>query len=162
MSDLDFSAGMSAENQELWRLAEQGAEPLAERLVPELVGWIEELKNGESMDAVSEWLRQMFFAALDEAWAQGPDGVIDDQLVLARPWGFDVADIAVPTRIMAAREDKEVPASHGRWLAAHVPGAVHIEMPGGHLGPQDDEEESLMGWLASGDEPRPWRHAARR
>jgi hypothetical protein len=49
---------------------------------------------------------------MDEASAQGAGGTIDDLLVLLRPWGFDVADIAVPARLMAARDDRGVPLSH--------------------------------------------------
>ena len=50
------------------------------------------------------------------------------------PWGFDLAEIQVPTMVWQGSEDLMVPFDHGRWLAAHLPGAsVHLEMGEGHL-----------------------------
>jgi pimeloyl-ACP methyl ester carboxylesterase len=111
------------------------------------------MKRSAPADGESEWADRMFLEALDEAWAQGPGGIIDDYLALTRLWGFDVADVAVPTWIMVARDDEEIPVSHGRWLAGAIPGAAFVEMPGGHFDDQRDEEQSMMAWLATGDDP---------
>ena len=150
MADLDFFAGMSPAEQESWRLAEQGADLLAARLMRDIAATVEALKAGVPMPGIGDWDRRMLIETLDEASAQGPGGTIDELSALLRPWGFDVADIAVPTRLMAAREDQAVPLSHGQWLARHIEGAVLEEVPGGHFGPRDEEEESLMAWLATG------------
>jgi len=150
VADLDFFAGMSPEEQQSWRLAEQGDEKLAARLIPDIAALAAALKAGVPMPGIGDWDRQMLIETMDEASAQGPSGTIDDLLALLHPWGFDVADIAVPTRLMAAREDLGVPIRHGQWLAGHITGAVLVQVPGGHFGPRDEEEESLMAWLATG------------
>jgi hypothetical protein len=55
----------------------------------------------------------MLVEAFREAVSAGPAGYVDDWLALVRPWGFSVDDIDTPTRIMLARDDTGVPASHG-------------------------------------------------
>jgi pimeloyl-ACP methyl ester carboxylesterase len=150
-ADLDFFAGMSPEDQEAWHLAEQSADKLAARLLSDIAALVATLKAGVPMPDIGDWDRQMLIEALGEASAQGAGGTIDELLAMLHPWGFDVADVAVPTRLMAAREDQAVPLSHGQWLARHISGAVLEEVPGGHFGPRNEEEESLMAWLATGD-----------
>jgi pimeloyl-ACP methyl ester carboxylesterase len=65
---------------------------------------------------------------------QVPDAWIDDDLAFTRDWGFDLADIAVPTYVWQGSEDLMVPFHHGQWLAANLPGAVaHLEPGEGHF-----------------------------
>jgi pimeloyl-ACP methyl ester carboxylesterase len=64
------------------------------------------------------------------------------------PWGFDVADVHCETTVLVARDDTSVPPAHGRWLVEHLPLAEELMADGGHFGPQDEEEEELLGWLA--------------
>ncbi|MFF5056769.1 alpha/beta fold hydrolase [Micromonospora sp. NPDC000663] len=52
----------------------------------------------------------------------GIRGWWDDNGTQLRPWGFDVADIAVPVLLMYGRRDVFVPSGHGGWLARHIPG----------------------------------------
>jgi len=69
-----------------------------------------------------------------EALRTGVDGWVDDDLAFAAPWGFTLAEIAVPTFVWQGSEDLMVPFAHGQWLAAHVPGATaHLERGEGHL-----------------------------
>jgi pimeloyl-ACP methyl ester carboxylesterase len=151
VADLDFFAGMSPEDQEAWHLAEQSADTLAARLLSDIATLVQALKAGVPMPGMGDWDRQMLIDALGAASAQGAGGTIDELLAMVRPWGFDVADIPVPTRLMVAREDRAVPLSHGRWLAGHISGAVLEEVPGGHFGPRDEEEAALIAWLAAPD-----------
>ncbi len=80
-------------------------------------------------------------------------GWADDMLAILQPWGFDVSEIGVPTRVIYGPTDVLVPVQHGEWLAANVPGAeVVVEEELGHMGDPDLVLERI-GWLV-GDEPR--------
>src|SRR5438034_4816892 len=82
-----------------------------------------------------------------EALSAGVFGWADDMLAFVRPWGFDIADIWVPTRVIYGVTDVLVPVQHGEWLAANVPGAeVVVERELGHMGDPDLLSERL-GWL---------------
>jgi pimeloyl-ACP methyl ester carboxylesterase len=86
-------------------------------------------------------------AHIANALAPGADGWIDDLLVFVKPWGFDVAEIRVPVLVSYGRTDVLVPAAHGDWLAAHVPGAeVEASDEAGHMG-DDDALERQYAWL---------------
>jgi pimeloyl-ACP methyl ester carboxylesterase len=71
---------------------------------------------------------------VSEAFRTGVWGWADDDLCFIAPWGFDVAEIRVPTRVIYGLTDVLVPAQHGEWLARHVPNAeVVAEEALGHL-----------------------------
>ena len=77
-----------------------------------------------------EVIREM----VTEAFRNGVWGIVDDMLCATKPWGFDVAEIRVPTRIKYGLSDVLVPRQHGEWLARNVPNAeVVIDEEGGHL-----------------------------
>ncbi|MGH9299688.1 MAG: alpha/beta fold hydrolase, partial [Acidimicrobiales bacterium] len=67
-----------------------------------------------------------------------------DMTLFARPWGFDLTEIAVPVDFWQGDADRNVPASHARLQAAKVPGSTLHEFPGeGHLLCIDRLEEIL-------------------
>jgi pimeloyl-ACP methyl ester carboxylesterase len=83
--------------------------------------------------------------------APGVDGWVDDGIAFTRPWGFDVADIHVPTVLTYGRTDALVPPAHGDWLVAHIPGAeAWVDEDSGHMG-DDAQVERELGWLAQRD-----------
>jgi pimeloyl-ACP methyl ester carboxylesterase len=41
--------------------------------------------------------------------------------------------LGVPALIIQRRQDRITPPCHGRYLAAHLPGARYFEQPGDHL-----------------------------
>jgi pimeloyl-ACP methyl ester carboxylesterase len=55
------------------------------------------------------------------AGAAGPDGLIDDDVAFAKPWGFDVSKITVPVLLVQGGEDRLIPPSHADWLIRAIP-----------------------------------------
>jgi pimeloyl-ACP methyl ester carboxylesterase len=65
-----------------------------------------------------------------------------DFALAARPWGFRLEDVAVPTFLWQGDDDRNVPLAHARAMAAALPGAVlHVIPGGGHLASVDHLEE---------------------
>ncbi|MEV6071832.1 alpha/beta hydrolase [Nocardia sp. NPDC052001] len=69
------------------------------------------------------------------AFVPGTKGTAADFVrVFAREWGFDPADIVVPTAVWHGDSDANVPTGDGRRLAATIPGAqFHLVEGVGHL-----------------------------
>ena len=84
---------------------------------------------------------------MTSALAPGVDGWVDDMLAFVRPWGFDPRSITVPVYLSYGRADTLVPAAHGDWLAAAIPGAMAVVTDAGHLG-EDESVETELAWLA--------------
>ena len=87
-----------------------------------------------------------------EAFRQGTTGYVDDWAAHFQPLGFDLDDVAAPTRLLAAREDRQVPPGHVHWFAERLPDASLTWFDGGHLDPHDAEELAALAWAARGDE----------
>ena len=67
----------------------------------------------------AEFIAQDFHRSVE----QGVAGILEDTMMMTRPWGFDLASIEVPVAVWQGRHDAMVPFGHGQWLAEHVPGA---------------------------------------
>ena len=78
----------------------------------------------------------------------GVDGWVDDDLAFVAPWGFDVGSITVQTSLWFGRSDTLVPAAHGDWLAAHIPGVEVFASDFGHFG--EDADAVARARLAGG------------
>ena len=143
--DLDFTAGMGPENVRDFELAAQGREALRP-VVEEQVAEFAAVTGEQIVAAFGELIDEVDAAALTgefadyvagsfrHAMAQGPVGLLEDNLQVMQPWGFDVEDIAVPVGVWQGAHDKMVPFAHGQWLAARIPGArSHLFADEGHL-----------------------------
>jgi pimeloyl-ACP methyl ester carboxylesterase len=159
MPGFDWFAGMDAVNIEELGWAREGEDVLARELERMTGAWLERVANdpsdpgevelSEADRAVlarperHEAIRQM----LNEAFRQGVWGYVDDIFCLIHPWGFDVTEIRVPTRIDYGLTDVLVPPQHGEWLAHNVPKAeVVIDEQGGHFSAPNLVTERI-GWL---------------
>ncbi|SEC96869.1 Pimeloyl-ACP methyl ester carboxylesterase [Amycolatopsis tolypomycina] len=90
------------------------------------------------------WLNDVVRAAL----ADGPGGLIDDDLAYVTPWGVDPARITAPALLVHGEQDRMVPAAHSAWLAGRCPHAEYRPSPGdGHLSVLRHAADALT-WLA--------------
>ena len=158
---LDFLAGMGEGNEIEFGAALEGEEALRELLVL----WREEiLAAGEqgtfaSLQSVlsppdqrvmtgdfARHMHESFSLALEN----GVDGWGDDDLAFTRPWGFDLARLAVPVFLWQGEQDLMVPPAHGRWLADAMPGCRARLLPDdGHLTMLLNRPAEILADLAS-------------
>ena len=143
--DLDFMAGMGDDNVAEFSLAFEGreallpaiealAQPFREITAEQVVEALRSLLSASDLQALEGPLAEYVAASGREAVRVGPEGWLEDDLAFCRDWGFDLGSVTVPVAVWQGREDLMVPASHGEWLAAHVPGArPHLLEGVGHV-----------------------------
>jgi pimeloyl-ACP methyl ester carboxylesterase len=160
--DLDWFAGMDAENvkelgwalegektlvRELKRQADEKLSQLEEdpaRLLGEF-----ELSEADRRVLEDQVVRERMRKSFREALASGVWGWVDDDLAFVKPWGFEVEEIRVPVQVRYGAGDVLVPAGHGEWLARHVPNAnVIVDHEAGHLSTPDEHLERLQSLVA--------------
>jgi pimeloyl-ACP methyl ester carboxylesterase len=95
---------------------------------------------------VAEWI----YAVMAEGAAQRIEGFRDDNLACVAPWGFDPRDIGVPVLLLQGVQDLMVPPSHGRWLAARIPGVeAEISDAEGHITLLTTRIPEVHEWLVA-------------
>lgn len=156
---LDFLAGMNAGNIAEFNAALAGEHVLRGLLERERATTLQRLADGNANFLGDDYemgeadraqmAKHLHRVAhhLTDCLRPGVEGWIDDDIAFTKPWGFEVESIRVPVYVTYGRADNLVPAAHGDWLAAHVPGAeVHVTDVG-HMG-DDSVVETQMAWLA--------------
>lgn len=123
---------------------------------------LESREAKEAFEASAEFDPETFtpedYAALSGAWswfesvvgpaqAGGPAPLIDDDLAYVSPWGFDPAQIRVPTLLMHGEADRMVSAAQSKWLAHTIPAAeLRLYPDDGHISVLHDAAAALA-WL---------------
>jgi len=104
------------------------------------------------------------YAALDGSWASlnddvqasaewGDDGLIDDDVALASPWGFDLTQIVAPTLLVQGGRDRIVPPEHAaRMLRSLARGELWSRPTDGHISVLDAAPVAL-DWIRANAEP---------
>jgi len=93
-------------------------------------------------------LDKFMTASMKDGLAPGSQGWWDDNCLI-RPWGIDVADIAVDVLLLHGKHDKFVPFGHGEWLAAHIPGVeARLSDEDGHLTLLEYRVPEVHAWLS--------------
>jgi pimeloyl-ACP methyl ester carboxylesterase len=161
----DWFEGMDEENVTEFRWALEGEDVLASELEREaaemlariardpskLLGEDRELPEADRAEFAKADFQKAMRDHLTEAFRNGIWGWADDDLAFTRPWGFDVTEIRVPTRVVYGVEDVLVPRHHGEWLALNVPNAeVIVEEGRGHARDREVVTERY-GWLIQPD-----------
>jgi pimeloyl-ACP methyl ester carboxylesterase len=141
---LDWLAGMGEQNVEEFGLAVEGEPALRPYLELERAG-LKDVDAAGLIAGLSTLLPDVDRAALTDEFGEDMaanlrggvaniDGWIDDDLAFAKPWGFELDEVTVPTFIWQGSEDLMVPFAHGKWLSSRLTGArVHLEQGEGHL-----------------------------
>ena len=94
-------------------------------------------------------IRAMLEQDVAAAFAQGPDGVLRDLVLYARPWNLPLDSIRCPTAFWHGTRDRMVPDSASRGLARIVaPGELRLVEGQGHFMVFDRWAE-IVDWLAS-------------
>lgn len=160
---LDFFAGMDRENQRRFHLAAGTRAEVIDRFTTEVerlsaartedpASLMGDMKLPESDRAILRQNAEQAMAMLAEAFVQGVVGMADDFIALSRPWGFDPSAARAPVLISYGERDVNVPAGHGRWLAAHVPNiGVRILSESGHLMSTEQQLALLVEAAAHGN-----------
>jgi pimeloyl-ACP methyl ester carboxylesterase len=142
---LDWMAGMGEDNVVEFSAALQGEDPLRSLLTQQgevlrniragdIVASMESLLPDVDRAALTGEFGEDMAASFREAVRVGVDGWLDDDLAFAKPWGFSLTEISVPTMIWQGSADLMVPFAHGQWLASRLPAAsAHLEDGEGHL-----------------------------
>ena len=131
---LDFLAGMADENvEEMTAALEAGdalsgfletqADKLAGATPADLADALGGLVSPVDAAALTGEFAEHATTMLQEAISEGIWGWFDDDVAFVHPWGFDLAEIRVPVTVWQGAQDRMVPYTHGRWLAANVAGA---------------------------------------
>jgi hypothetical protein len=141
---LDYFAGMSDGSARELRAATQGRAELEEVLA---ANEFDPLSFIPADDAALEGNWSWFSGIVRAATANGPDGMVEDDVAAMAPWGFDLTEITAPTLIMHGTDDRMVPSSHAEWIAAHCPSAeLRLEPSAGHISVLDSASAALA-WL---------------
>lgn len=159
---LDWFAGMDPENVKEFGWALDGAETLARELRPEADAMLSRLDE-DPASVLSDFhlsdadravledriVGERMRASIREALVGGIWGWVDDDLAFIKPWGFEVAEIAIPVQVRYGAGDVLVPVGHGEWLARHVPNAnVIVDHQAGHLSTPDEHLNRLQALVA--------------
>jgi pimeloyl-ACP methyl ester carboxylesterase len=164
VDDLDFLDGMDPENVKEFGWALDGEERLiaeVPREAAELQARVQQdpakilegfdLPEADLAVLADPRIQAVMRESPADMFANGAWGWIDDDLAFTWPWGFDLGEITVPVEVRFGSDDVLVPAAHGHWLAAHVPGAtVNVTTGAGHMTSPDESIEQLRR-LAFGD-----------
>lgn len=110
-----------------------------------------DMKTPEADLAILRQTAASYAETLLEALRPGYWGFIDDFSATARDWGFDPREAKVPVIIEYGVQDVNVPAGHGLWLAANIPGAeVIVHQEGGHRSLPQQVFERLTALASAG------------
>lgn len=80
--------------------------------------------------------------------ANGIGGMVDDDLAIVAPWGFEVSAVAAPALVVHGEADRMNPVAHARWTAAQMAGAeLRVYAGEGHVSVLEAGGVQALEWL---------------
>lgn len=96
---------------------------------------------------------RVLLADFREGLNQGTTPLATDYSVLYGAWDFDLADVAVPTRVFHGESDANVPLTAGEHVASGVPNAnLTVYEDAGHFRPIVEKTRDIYGWAVGREE----------
>ena len=142
---LNWLAGMGADNLQEFGATLVGPQCL-EGFLTAAAGELAQVQGADVVSALESLLPEVDRRALTGSVADhlaaelrwsvstGTWGWFDDDMAFLAPWGVDLAAISRPIQVLQGSEDLMVPLAHGEWLAAAIPTATRVILPGeGHI-----------------------------
>jgi pimeloyl-ACP methyl ester carboxylesterase len=157
----DFFEGLADLNVKEFNAALEGRDAIEAFLEPYVEGIradpdavieqiLTELPEVDRNLASQPGFRAVMKQSFAEAVRQGSRGWADDDLAFAKPWGFDLEDVTVETRVWQGELDVLTPRPHGEYVAARLPNArFELLEGGGHF--LDQEWTVVLEWLSAAD-----------
>ncbi len=158
---LDWLEGMGEDNHiefgkvldgedALRAFCEPAADAMLSAKPEELVQVLDSLLGPEDKSVLTGAFAEYMLDCTHHGLEHGVDGWIDDDFAFFEFWGFQVEDISTPVLLLHGEDDRFVPISHGRWLAARIPGVeARIDAADGHLTLLERRMRDVNAWLLS-------------
>jgi pimeloyl-ACP methyl ester carboxylesterase len=90
-----------------------------------------------------------------EGFRQGTAGYVEDWVATFRPWGFRLADVQRPATVWWGDKDPLVSRAHTQRLAAGIPGASLVIVPGGGHSIAITEWRAILASVVAGSTGTP-------
>jgi pimeloyl-ACP methyl ester carboxylesterase len=87
--------------------------------------WVESLRDsGPEADrrALDKFDHELLLPATAEALQDGGEGALQELAMVARPWGFTLAEVSGPIEVWHGTEDANVPVAVARRVVEAIPG----------------------------------------
>jgi pimeloyl-ACP methyl ester carboxylesterase len=110
-----------------------------------------EPKDGDLADPRLGETGRIMLSDFREGVRQGSLALATDFGVVHGDWGFDLADVPVPTRVFHGTEDDQVSPTAGEHVAREVPNAEFVVVEGAcHFRPIIEHVTDIYGWVVDG------------
>ena len=125
--DFDYLIGMSEARKKHWKVAQESASEFEKSLstiVTEIstlgIADVKAMYGKDPNNPLSEERLSQIHACMHYSIMQGTSGYMEDRLSFLKPWGFSIAEIAIPTQFWAGTFDSEVPLEHSLWMTRKI------------------------------------------